>query len=396
MSSRWHVLVLLFLIRTAMAFQFGTVGALGPLVGQSFQVDVASVGILIGLYLSPGLIFAMPGSAIAKFFGDKRAVLLGLVLMTVGGTISTFATTWDLQLVGRAVAGIGGVMLNVLMSKMVADWFHDHEIATAMAIFVNSWLAGIALALLVQPMIAAEVGLAGAFGLTAVLAVCAFFALLIGYEGPVVMRGTKGDMPSGTNLTCLIVAGIIWGLYNAALALMFAFGPILLSGRGWELAAASSMTSLTVWCGALTVPISGLLADRSGRPGAIMVIGLLLTALAMAALPRTDHVVATMVLIGLLGGIPAGAILSLPIRVLSAQTRVLGMGLFYTLLYGFIVFAPPAAGFLISSTGWDGAAMDFGAAMLVAAVALLAVFEHFASGARSRATATVQPSASRA
>lgn len=394
MSNRWRVLALLFLIRTAMAFQFGTVGALGPMIGQSYQVDVTGVGILIGLYLSPGLIFAMPGSAIGKFFGDKRAVLLGLVLMTGGGTISAVATAWDLQLIGRTIAGIGGVMLNVLMSKMVADWFHDHEIATAMAIFVNSWLAGIALALLVQPMIAAEVGLAGAFALTAMLAACAFCALLVCYQKPDVLRGAKGDMPSGTDMTCLIIAGIIWGLYNAALALMFAFGPILLNGRGWELAAASSMTSLTVWCGAFTVPLSGLLADRTGRPGLVMVIGLLLAALAMAALPRTDHVVATMILIGLLGGVPAGAILSLPIRILSAQTRVLGMGLFYTLLYLFIVVAPPIAGYLIARTGWDGAAMDFGATMLVTAVALLAVFEHFASNARN--TAAVEASASRA
>lgn len=394
MSNRWHVLALLFLIRTAMAFQFGTVGALGPMIGQSYQVDAAGVGILIGLYLSPGLVFAMPGSAIGKFFGDKRAVLLGLVLMTVGGTISSVATTWDGQLIGRATAGIGGVMLNVLMSKMVADWFHDHEIATAMAIFVNSWLAGIALALLVQPMIAAEVGLTGAFALTAMLAVCAFCALLACYERPEVSRSAKGDMPSGTDLTCLVIAGIIWGLYNAALALMFAFGPILLSSRGWELAAASSMTSLAVWCGALTVPLSGLLADRSGRPGLVMVIGLLLAALAMATLPRTDHVVATMILIGLLGGVPAGAILSLPIRVLSAQTRVLGIGLFYTLLYVFIVVAPPIAGYLIAQTGWDGAAMDFGATMLVSAVVLLAVFEHFASSTRN--TTAVETSASRA
>lgn len=392
MSNRWHVLALLFLIRTAMAFQFGTVGALGPLIGQSYQVDVAGVGILIGLYLSPGLIFALPGSAIGQFFGDKRAVLLGLALMTMGGAISAVGTTWDQQLVGRAIAGLGGVILNVLMSKMVADWFHDREIATAMAIFVNSWLAGIALALLVQPAIAAEVGLAGAFSLTAIIAVSAFFALLIFYEKPVVLRNGHGVWPCGSDLLCIIIAGSIWGLFNAALAVVFAFGPILLSGRGWELAAASSVTSITVWCGALTVPLSGLLADWTGRPGLVIVLGLILTALAMAALPRSDHVIATMALIGLLGGVPAGAILSLPVRVLSPSTRVLGMGLFYTLLYGFIVVAPPIAGYLIARTGWDGAAMDFGASMLLASLALLVVFEHYATTVRDETAAIISPS----
>jgi hypothetical protein len=39
------------------------------------------------------------------------------------------------------------------MTKMVADWFAGKEIATAMAIFVNSWPAGIALGLLTLPLI---------------------------------------------------------------------------------------------------------------------------------------------------------------------------------------------------------------------------------------------------
>jgi hypothetical protein len=32
------------------------------------------------------------------------------------------------------LAGTGGVLLNVLMSKMVTDWFAGKEIATSMAV----------------------------------------------------------------------------------------------------------------------------------------------------------------------------------------------------------------------------------------------------------------------
>ena len=74
-ATRWRVLALLFFVRAVMAFQFGTVGALGPVVGEAFRVDAAAVGFLVGLYLSPGLLFALPGGAIARAFGDKRVVL---------------------------------------------------------------------------------------------------------------------------------------------------------------------------------------------------------------------------------------------------------------------------------------------------------------------------------
>jgi hypothetical protein len=39
--------------------------------------------------------------------------------------------SWTGQIAGRLVAGAGGVLLNVQMTKMVADWFAGREIATA-------------------------------------------------------------------------------------------------------------------------------------------------------------------------------------------------------------------------------------------------------------------------
>ncbi|TIV26041.1 MAG: MFS transporter, partial [Mesorhizobium sp.] len=44
---------------------------------------------------------------------------------------------------------------------------------------------------------------------------------------------------------------------------------------------------------------------------------------------RCSAVLPTMVVLGLVCGLPAGAIMSLPARVLAPATRALGMGLFY-------------------------------------------------------------------
>ena len=157
--------------------------------------------------------------------------------------------------------------------------------------------------------------------------------------------------------------------------MVFAFSPILLSSRGWELAAASSATSLAVWISAVSVPIGGIISDRSGRPNVVMVVGFLLTAVSLAALPRLDFVIPTLIAIGLFSGLPVGGMMSLPARVLAPEARALGMGVFFTFFYVCVVSAPMLAGVLIDTTGWDGAAMDMGAGMLVAAVLCLALFE---------------------
>ena len=378
-DSRWRVLALLFLIRTAMAFQFATVGALGPLVSDTFQVDAAGVGILIGLYLSPGLLIALPGGAIGRAFGDKRVVLFGLAMMTMGGAVMTLGASWESQLMGRLMAGVGGVLLNVLMAKMVTDLFAGGPIATAMSIFMNSWPFGIAIALVTQPFVADSIGLSGAFAVTTVFAATIFAALLFGYhQPPVPPGGNGGGLPRGAALICVLIAGTIWGLFNGAFAMLFGFGPLLFSGRGWELAAASSAVSIAIWISVISVPAGGVIADKIGRPNLIMVLGLGLSALAMFALSRIDYTFAVIVMIGLFSGLPVGPILALPSRVLAPEKRALGMGLFFTMFYVFVMVSPFVAGALLDLTNWDGAAMDLGGGMLIASLALLVVFEKVA------------------
>ena len=75
MRNRWIILAVLFVVRLTMAFQFQSVAAVAPLLGSEFGVNLADIGILIGLYFTPGLALALPGGAIGRRFGDKSTVL---------------------------------------------------------------------------------------------------------------------------------------------------------------------------------------------------------------------------------------------------------------------------------------------------------------------------------
>ena len=75
MINRWTILFVLFFARTVMAFQFQSVAALSPFIVDSLAISIADIGILIGLYLGPGVLVAIPGGTIAARFGDKRVVV---------------------------------------------------------------------------------------------------------------------------------------------------------------------------------------------------------------------------------------------------------------------------------------------------------------------------------
>ena len=373
LRNRWSILAVLFVVRLTMPFQFQSVAAVAPLLGREFGVGLADIGILIGLYFAPGIALALPGGAIGRKFGDKTTVLAALLLMLAGGLAMAWSTSWTVQIAGRLVAGAGGVLLNVQMTKMVADWFAGKEIATAMAIFVNSWPAGVALALLTLPSIGTADGVGAVYLAVAALTALGFVLLAAAYPPPAnSVTGTATSTPLGRNTAiAVITAGLIWGLYNVGFAMIFSFGPSMLVERGWSIAAAGSTISIVLWLTVFSVPLGGVLADRSGRPELVLVAGCVVFAMLMIGLPRSHAVVLTIVALGLVSGQPAGSILSLPARVLQPGTRAVGMGLFFTLYYAAMMLGPVVGGACAKWAGSASAAFDFGAIVVLVCPLLL-------------------------
>jgi MFS family permease len=380
LRNRWGVLAVLFAVRLGMAFQFESVAAVAPLLGREFSASLADVGVLIGLYFTPGIALSLPGGAIGQKFGDKTTALGALLVMLIGNLAMALGDGWSFQIAGRLVAGAGGVLLNVQLTKMTADWFAGREIATAMAILVNSWPAGIALALLTLPHVGAAYGI-GAVELvvSAVIGVAA--ALAATYRPPKDAAAATSAPTMRLDLQTLLavgIAGVMWGLFNVGFAMIFSFGPAMLAEHGWSIAAAGSAISIVLWVAVVSVPLGGFVADRINRPQAVLVTGCLLFALLMVALPRTSAVILIVTALGLISGQPAGPLLSLPARVLQPATRAIGMGVFYTLYYGAMMLGPVIAGAAAKWTGSAGAALDFGATVLVACPLLLLAFNRAA------------------
>ncbi|MBR0738917.1 MFS transporter [Bradyrhizobium liaoningense] len=379
MRNRWGILAILFVVRLTIAFQFQSVAAVAPLLQQSFSVGLADIGILIGLYFTPGIVLALPGGAIGRILGDKPTTILALLLMTAGSLIMATTDIWGWQMAGRLTSGAGGVLLTVQLTKMATDWFAGREIATAMAIFVNSWPAGVGISLLVLPAIGTAYGADAVFQATGVLTSIGI-ALIMFYQPPpgVTAGAATSGRPDALALLAVIVAGMIWGLYNVAFAMIFSFGPTMLTERGWSIATAGSAISVVMWLSVISVPAGGYLADR-GKPFVLTIAASLVVAALLACLSRSDAVITILILGGLAGGLPAGLMMSLAARVLAPETRALGMGVFYTLFYAAMMLGPAVAGRLAKSAGTAAVALDFGALTVLACPPLMWLFERIVS-----------------
>jgi MFS family permease len=380
LRNRWAILAVLFTVRLAMPFQFQSVAAVAPLLTSKFGLNLADIGLLIGLYFTPGIGLALPGGAIGQRLGDKTTVLLALLLMLVGQLAMIASDAWSFQIAGRLVAGAGGVLLNVLMSKMVTDWFAGKEIASAMAIFGISWAAGVAISLLTLPAIGTAYGVSVVYLSVTALIIVAIVLLAIGYRPPpdAAARATASARLDRRTLGAVIAAGVIWGLYNIGFAMIFSFGPTMLVERGWSVTAAGSAISIVLWLATFGGVAGGFLSDWTKRPQLILVVGWVVFATLMIALARSNLVIPIVIAIGLISALPAGAALALPARVLLPATRAVGMGIFYTMYYATMMLGPPIAGATAKFTGSAAAAFDFGALVLVACPPLLLLFNRIA------------------
>ena len=377
MRNRWGMLAILFVVRLAMPLQFQSVGAVAPLLGQNFGMSLADIGVLIGLYFTPGVVLALAGGGLGQRFGDKQTVLAGLMLMLAGELAMASSSAFGVQAAGRLVCGAGGVLQTVQMTKMVADWFAGREIATAMAIFINSWPVGLGLSLLILPVIATHFGVPTAYVTVAALVGAALLLLLVFYRSPETASraAAKAERLDRRAVLSLIVAGLIWGLYSLGPATIFSFGPTLLVERGWSVATAASTISIVLWISIPFVPLAGYLADRLRHPEAVFIAGGCVVFAAMvAALAHTHAVPFVIVGLAIFIGLPAGSIMSLPARVLGPATRAIGMGIFFTLYYIAMMLGPVIGGACARWTGSAAAALDFGVAALLACPPLLWTF----------------------
>ena len=382
MNNRWSILAVLFLVRLTMAFQFQTIAALSPFLIDSFALALADIGLLIGVFLAPGVIIAVPGGAIAARFGDKRVVAGALALMLFGAVLTTLASDWNMLIAGRLIAGVGGVLLNIVTTKLLVDWFAGREIATAMAIFVNSWPIGIALALLILPPTAQASGVGSAWWIVVAMVTASLVLFAALYRAPPGLKEAEASVKiTKLPLVPLALAGLIWALYNTGLAMVFSFGPAFFLQNGWDAASSARLISAFMIAFSLAVPFGGLLADRMGATDAVIYTSMLAFA-ALIPIVLFGPAVLTVpafLLAAVLFSLAAGPVMTLPSAVLSPEMRAFGMGVFFSIYYGVMMIAPRIAGAMADASGDVGTALLSGVGAALACVAALWFFRKTAA-----------------
>ena len=374
MGNRWVTLALVFLARTSMGLQFQSIGSVAPLMIADLGLSYTQLGTLIGIYMLPGAFIALPGGVIGQRLGERRVVIASLALMVAGGVLTATAGGFASAAAGRLLSGVGATTMNILLAKIVADWFAGKELSTAMGVMLTAWPVGLGLATATLGGVAATTSWRTAMLATAAAAGLGLLLMVLGRDAPGTAAGPGRAALRGRDLWASLSAGFASGCFNASLVAIIAFAPGLLIARGTPIGEAGRVVSLAIWVTIVSVPVGGFLTDRLGRPALFIVTGSLVAAGTMLLIPVLAHSTLAFCLVGLAVGAPPGGLLALLPRALAPERLATGLGVFYTLFYVMLALTQPAAGLVRDVVGDPAAPIVFAAAVMAATVVGLVIF----------------------
>ena len=375
-SQRWWMLALLFACRAGLGLQFQALGSVADPLVAALGLRYAEIGTLIGLFTLPGLLLALPAGWLGRHFSDRSLVSDAMLWLAGGGALAALAQGFGGLAWGRLVAGVGFVVGTVYLTKMVADWFSGKELATAMGILVMSWPFGIAMGQMGHAWLAAHFDWRLAFWVASAYCVAGATAVWLFYRAPLLarplQRGPAGLLRREWVLT--VLAGSIWGLFNAGYIVYLSFAPQVLVAGGRGPTEAAAIISIASWVMIFSGALCGQVADRTGWRDRLLYFCGCVAVASVLLLQQVAWAVPLSLLFGLIGAAPAGLIMALTVEAMAPQRRAFGMGVFVTVFFVIVTLAPPLAGWLFDRSGDPYRPLLLAAALFAGAMAVFRLF----------------------
>lgn len=362
-KRRWALVAAISLARVAFGYQFQSLASLGPELLARFGLGYAQLGTLIGLYMAPGILVALPGGLLGRRFGERLVVGGGLLLMLLGSLACAVAGGPAGIGAGRALAGAGAVMLIVMQGKMLSDRFAGRAFMPVMGVVVGAFPVGVGLVELTHGPLVRAVGWPGLFIFGAGLAAVSLVLFVVAAEpARPSANGSAWALPSRRECELVAVAGVIWTAYNAGYYGFLSYMPSFLAVRGHDPGLLALVLLVATWCNLPATVLGGALAARYGeRP--VFMVGTLAGIVAVAGPAVLDWPLLWGLLFGTVASIHAGVIVALGTLSARPENRAVGMGLFYTIYYAGGALLPAMCGRAADLAGDPAGALVAAAAL---------------------------------
>jgi len=149
------------------------------------------IGLAIGAYGLTQALLQIPLGMLSDRIGRRPVIVGGLLIFAAGSLVAAWADTLTGVIIGRALQGMGAIAAAIL--ALAADITRDSQRPKVMATIGMFIGLSFALALVLGPLLGAQIGLSGLFYFTAISAVFGIIVLLVAVPS-VAQKTARGDL----------------------------------------------------------------------------------------------------------------------------------------------------------------------------------------------------------
>ncbi|MFA8298607.1 MAG: nitrate/nitrite transporter [Hyphomicrobiales bacterium] len=177
-QARWLVLIMMGGVIILMSYFVNSISPLKEELNEYLMANSYDFSFIVASYSLPSLVFLMGffGGMFLDRFDLKITIILFGSIMLIGAFVAAYALTehfndggvvynffnsfWSscgpavkLMALGFFIFGIGTQAIRVSVTKIISFWFDKHEISTALALRSIFTKVGIAIALIISPIV---------------------------------------------------------------------------------------------------------------------------------------------------------------------------------------------------------------------------------------------------
>ena len=284
----WVILILVYLASVIAAFDQFKIPPLIPVLMQTFQIDLTQAGLLMSIIAMIGLVLALPAGIVLQKLGSRFTIVISLGLMTAGAAVGALSQTYVFLLLSRVLEGMGLGLVGVAAPATIAMWFPPEKQGTPMGIWATWVPVGSVAAYNLAPLLAPSLGWGAVWWIGAGLAL-----VMMIFSGLLITQPPRSE-PAGSprreaaSMREALANRDIWLLalefacFNLALVSIGTYYPTFLNQvRGYPLAQAAFISSITTILVLFSAPAAGLLSDRIGSRRLMLSIPFLIVAVSL-------------------------------------------------------------------------------------------------------------------
>lgn len=333
-----------------------------PLFATSLGADTVQVGLINGTFMLMAGALSIPAGLISDRLG-RRAPLLGGMILLAGSSFLLYWSSSPLEMAAiYLLFGVGMSAFSPTLMSYVADITPPEVLGQAYGWYTMALYGGITLGPAVGGFLSTALGLRPVFLVSGGLIFAMFFVVLFFLPAHPVQHSAVGTssailpalkslMGNRPLIACLVATtgGCV------GFGMFVTFMPLYIRSLGMNTGAVGFVFATQALANAMSRLPSGKLCDRVKDRSTLVVAGLALFSLALAAFGLCSSLLSLMAAAALMGismGTAFTVICAIIADVVPRQMRGLAMGCYNTSVYAGMMLCSIGMGVVISSQGF--------------------------------------------